>query len=68
MCLEIDWADVYVVQNHKEINLPIPVVVPTYYKFKIRQLLKNSRGDSLYLYVMLKQRKSWFNLENTECE
>ena len=64
--LEIDWTDVYVIQNDKEINLPVTVVVPMYYKFKLRQLLRNSRRDALNLYFMLKQRKSWFHLENTE--
>ena len=66
--LEIDWTGVYVIQNDKEINLPVTVVVPMYYKFKLRQLLRNSRRDSLNLYIMLKQRKSWFHLENMECE
>ena len=66
--LEIDWTDVYVIQNDKEINLPVTVVVPMYYKFKLRRLLRNSRRDSLNLYIMLKQRKSWFHLENTECK
>ena len=66
--LEIDWTDVYVIQNDKEINLPVTVVVPMYYKFKLRQLLRNSRRDSLHLYIMLKQRESWFHLENTEHE
>ena len=66
--LEIDWTDVYVLQDHKEINLPVTVVIPISYKFKLRQLLRNSRRDPLHLYIMLKQRKAWFNLESTECE
>ena len=66
--LEIDWTDVYVLQDHKEINLPVTVVIPIYYKFKLRQLLRNSRKDTLHLYIMLKQRKSWFNIESTECK
>ena len=66
--LEIDWTDVYVLQDHKEINLPVTVVIPIYYKFKLRQLLRNSRRDPLYLYIMLKQRKYCFNLESTECK
>ena len=37
--LEIDWTDMYVIQNDKEINLPVTVVVPMYYKFKLKQLL-----------------------------
>ena len=56
--LEIDWTDVYLLQDHKEINLPATVVIPIYYKYKLRQLLKNSRTDRLHLYLMLKQRKS----------
>ena len=56
------------ITGHKEINLPVTVVIPIYYKFKLRQLLKNSRKDPLHLYIMLKQRKSWLNLESTECK
>ena len=65
--LEIDWTDVYLLQDHKEINLPVTVVIPIYYKYKLRQLLRNSRKDPLHLYIMLKQRKSWLNLESTKC-
>ena len=64
--LEIDWTDVYLLQDHKEINLPVTVVIPIYYKYKLRQLLRNSRKDPLHLYIMLKQRKSWLNIESTE--
>ena len=64
--LEIDWTDVYLLQDHKEINLLVTVVIPIYYKFKLRQLLRNSRRDCLHLYIMPKQRKSWLNLESTE--
>ena len=66
--LEIEWTDVYLLQDHKEINLPVTVVIPIYYKYKLRQLLKNSRKAPLHLYIMLKQRKSGLNLESTECE
>ena len=52
--LEIDWTDMYVTQNDKEINLPVTVVVSMYYKFKLRQLLRNARRDCLNLYIMLK--------------
>ena len=64
--LEIDWTDLYLLQDHKEINLPVTVVIPIYYKYKLRQLLRNSRKDPLHLYIMLKQRKSWLNIESTE--
>ena len=64
--LVIDWTDVCVSLDDKEINLPMSVAIPISYKIKTRQLFKNERKDSLHLYIMLKQRKSWFNLENTE--
>ena len=49
--LEIDWTDMYVLQDHKEINLPVTVAIPLYYKYKLRQLLKHSRKDPLHLYI-----------------
>ena len=66
--LEIDWTDVYLLQDNKEINLLVTLVIPIYYKCKLRQLLRKSRTDPLHLYLMLKQRKSWLNLESTEHE
>ena len=66
--LEIDWTDMYLLQDHKEINLPVTVAMPLYYKYKLRQLLSSSKRELLHLYIMLKQRKSWLNLESTECE
>ena len=66
--LEIDWTDMFLLQDHKEINLPVTVSIPLYYKYKLRQLLKHSRKDPLHLYIILKQRKSWLNLESTESE
>ena len=66
--LEIKWTEVYLLQDHKEINLPVTVAILLYYKYKLRQLLRNSRKDPLYLYIRLKQRKSWLNLESTEHE
>ena len=66
--LEIDCTDVYLLQDHKETNLLVNMVIPIYYKYKLRQLLRNLRKDPLHLYIMLKQRKSWLNLESTECE
>ena len=60
--LEIDWTDVHVTLNGEEINLPISVVIPLVDKLRIRWLFKK---NPLHLYIMLKQRKSWFNLENT---
>ena len=59
--LEIDWSNVHITLNEKEINLPISLVIPLAYKVKTRWLFK--KRNLLHLYVMLKQRKSWFNLE-----
>ena len=44
--LEIDSTNVYVLQGNKEINIPVTVVIPIYYKLKLRQLLRSSRRDS----------------------
>ena len=66
--LKIDCTNVYLLQDHKEIDLLVTVVIPIYYKYKLSQFLRNSRKDPLYLYIMLKQRKSWLNIESTECE
>ena len=41
--LEIDWTDMYVLQDNKEIHLPVTIVIPIDYKLKLRQLLRNSR-------------------------
>ena len=62
--LEVYWNDVCITLNVREINLPMSLVIPIEYKLKARKRFR--KRDSLYLYVMLKQRKSWFNLENTE--
>ena len=59
--LEIFWSDVHVTLNEKEINLPISLVIPLVYKLWLFK-----KKNHLHLYIMLKQRKSWFNLENTD--
>ena len=59
--LEIDWSDVHVTLNEKEINLPISLIIPLVYKLKIRWLFK--KKNALHLYIMLKQRKSYFILD-----
>ena len=60
--LEIDWSDIHVTLNGKEIKLSISVVIPITDKFRVRWLTKE---NLVYLHIMLKQRKSWFNLENS---
>ena len=54
--LEINWNDVCVTLNEREINLSMSLVIPIAYKIRTRQLFK--KRDSLHLYIMLKQRKS----------
>ena len=62
--LEVNWNDVCVTLNERKINLPMSLVIPIAYKIKMRQVFK--KRDSLHLYIMLKQRKSWFNFKNTD--
>ena len=62
--LEVNWNNVHITLNDREINLPMSVVIPLEYKLKVRKLFRKT--ESLHLYVMLKQRKSWFNLESTD--
>ena len=54
--LEVNWNDVHITLNNREINLPMSVVLPLEYKLKVRKLFSNT--ESLHLYVMLRQRKS----------
>ena len=60
--LEIDWTDVHVTLNGKEMNSHISIVIPFGDKLRVRWLFKR---NPLHLSIMLKHRKSWFNLENT---
>ena len=59
--LEVDWSDVHVTLNGKVISLTISIVIPLVDKFSIRWLIKK---NALHLHIMLKQRKSWYNLGN----
>ena len=47
--------------NSKEIHLPTTLLVLLIHKLKIRKLF--GKRDLMYIYIMLKQRKSWYNLE-----
>ena len=59
--LEIQWNDIHIILNDKDIHLPTTLVIPLIHKLKVRKLF--SRRDLLHVYIMLKQRKSWYNLE-----
>ena len=60
--LEVDWSDVHVTLNGKEINLSVSIVIPLIGKFRVRRLIKK---NPLHLHIMLKQRKPWYNLGNS---
>ena len=59
--LEIRWDDICIILNEKETHLPTMLVILLIHKIKVRKLL--GKRDLLYMYIMLKQRKSWYNLE-----
>ena len=60
--LEIRWEDINIVLNDKEVDLPTTLIIPFIHKLKVRKLF--SKRDLLHVYIMLKQRKSWYNLES----
>ena len=62
--LEVNWSNVHVTLNDKQVNLLGTLTTPLAYKLKVRRLF-NERS-SLHVYIMLKQRKSWYNLENDQ--
>ena len=54
--LEIDWTDVYLLQDQKEINLLVTVVIPIYYKYKLRQLKEvNNKPPSFIHHAKTKE-------------
>ena len=59
--LEIRWVNTCIMLNSKEIHLPTTLLVPLIYKLKVRKLF--GKRDLMHVYIMLKQRKSWYNLE-----
>ena len=60
--LEIRWDDIHIILNDKDTHLPTTLVIPLIHKLKVRKLF--SKRDLLHVYIMLKQRKSWYNLES----
>ena len=59
--LEIRWDDIHIILNEKEVHVPTMFVIPFIHKLKVRKLF--GKRDLLHVYIMLKQRKSWYNLE-----
>ena len=62
--LEVNWNNACITLNEKEINLPVTLIIPLAHTIKVRKLF--SGRSSLHVYIMLKQRKSWYNLENDQ--
>ena len=60
--LEIRWDDICIILNNKDIHLPTTLVIPLIHRLKVRKLF--SKRDLLHVFIMLKQRKSWYNLES----
>ena len=62
--LEIRWDDICIILNEKEMCLPTMLIIPLIHKLKVRKLF--GKRDLLHMYIMLKQRKSWYNLEGEQ--
>ena len=60
--LEIKWENIHIVLNDKEIHLPTMLLIPFIHKLKVRKLF--GKRDFMHVYIMLKQRKSWYNLKS----
>ena len=60
--LEVKWNNTCVTLNDKEISLPGTPTILLAYKLKVKKLL--TERNLLHVYIMLKHRKSWYNLEN----
>ena len=62
--LEIRWDDIHIILNKKEVHLPTMLIKPLSHKLKVRKLF--GKRDLLHMYILLKQRKSWYNLEGEQ--
>ena len=62
--LEISWDNTHVTLNDREINLPGTLTIPIVCKLKVRKLF--TERNSMHVYIMLKHRKSWYNLEKEQ--
>ena len=57
--LEIQRVNTCIMLNSKEIHLSTTLLVLLIHKLKIRKLF--GKRDLMHMYIMLKQRKSWYN-------
>ena len=62
--LEIRWDDIHIILNEKEVHLPTMLIIPLIHKLKVRKLF--AKKNLLHIYITLKQRKSWYNLEGEQ--
>ena len=62
--LEIKWEDMHIVLNDKEVHLPTTLIIAFIHKLKVRKLF--GKRDLLHIYIMLKQRKTWYDLESKQ--
>ena len=60
--LEIKWENICIVLNDKKVHLPTMLIIPFIHKLKVRKLF--GKRDLMHVYIMLKQRNSWHNLES----
>ena len=60
--LEIKWENIHIgLNSNKEVHLPTMLLIPFIHKLKVRKLF--GKRDLMHVHIMLKQRKSWYNLE-----
>ena len=59
--LEVKWGNTLITLNNKEIHLSTTLLVPLIHKVKVRKLF--DKINLMHIYIMLKQRKFWYNLK-----
>ena len=59
--LAIYWGNTHMILDNKEVHLPTTLLVLLFHKLKVRNLF--GKRDLMHIYIMLKQQKSWYNLE-----
>ena len=62
--LEVNWNDVHVTLNEREINLPMSLVMSIEYKLKIRKLFR--KRDSLHIYISCSSRENLGSIWKTQ--
>ena len=60
-CVRSKMGNTCITLNDKEIHLPTTLLVPLIHKVKVKKLF--DKINLMHIYIMLKQRKSWYNLE-----